>query len=123
MEGGGGRERVMRVYKIYGYRGMERVGMEMGGEKYCMDCFQSLLHTHLNIGLDDFSKFAVREIVNVFGTAFSCGLYWYIFITVEIDTSVRATKQLPGGRGGRGGRGRGGGRGGEYQTLRLWGDE
>ena len=67
------------------------------------------LHTHLNIGLDDFSKFAVYEIGNVFGAAFSCGLHWYVLITVKIDTSVRSTKQLPGGKR----RGKGRGRGGE----------
>ena len=70
------------------------------------------LHTYLNIGLDDFSKFAVYEIGNVFGAAFPCGLHWYVLITVKIDTSVRSTKQLPGGK--RRGKVRGGGgRGGE----------
>lgn len=54
------------------------------------------LHTHLNIGLDDFSKFAVYEIGNVFGTTFPSSLHWYVLIAVKINTSVRSTKQLPG---------------------------
>ena len=72
------------------------------------------LHTHLNIGLDDFSKFAVYEIGNVFGAAFPCGLHWYVLITVKIDTSVRSTKQLPGGKR----RGKGRGEGGEREGRR-----
>ena len=74
------------------------------------------LHTHLNIGLDDFSKFAVYEIGNVFGATFPSGLHWYVLITVKVDTSVRSTKQLPGGkrrgrkRGKKGRRGRKGGK-------------
>lgn len=54
------------------------------------------LHIHLNIGLDDFSKFAVYEIGNVFGTTFPSSLHWYVLIAVKINTSVRSTKQLPG---------------------------
>ena len=73
------------------------------------------LHTHLNIGLDDFSKFAVYEIGNVFGAAFPCGLHWYVLITVKIDTSVRSTKQLPGGKRRGKGRGGGGGKGGKEE--------
>ena len=81
------------------------------------------LNPHLNIGLDDFSKFAVYEIGNVFGATFPSGLHWYVLIAVKINTSVRSTKQLPGekrrgrkrgeeGEKGREGEGDGGGEGG-----------
>lgn len=76
------------------------------------------LHTYLNIGLDDFSKFAVYEIGNVFGAAFPCGLHWYVLITVKIDTSVRSTKQLPGGKRRGKGRGEGGKREGRRRGRR-----
>ena len=117
----------MRAYKIWcmeggegGGRGREGGGKKVeeerkGRRRRVMRAYKTLLYTHLNIGLDDFSKFAVYKIVNVLGAAFSCGLHWYVFITVKIDTSVCSTKQLPGGR-------EGGGRGGmlyKYQTLRL----
>ena len=81
------------------------------------------LHTYLNIGLDDFSKFAVYEIGNVFGAAFPCGLHWYVLITVKIDTSVRSTKQLPGGKRRGKGRGEGGKREGRRRGKKEGGKE